>query len=60
MTTTFVAGLRIDGLSAPMLLEGPLDGDAFLAYVEQILAPTLAPGETVVMDNLPAHKVHGV
>lgn len=60
MTTTFVAGLRIDGLSAPMLLEGPMDGDAFLAYVEQILAPTLAPGETVVMDNLPAHKVHGV
>jgi transposase len=60
MTTTFVAGLRIDGLSAPMLLKGPMDGDAFLAYVEQILAPTLAPGETVVMDNLPAHKVHGV
>lgn len=60
MTTTFVAGLRIDGLSAPMLLDGPMDGDAFLAYVEQVLAPTLAPGETVVMDNLPAHKVHGV
>lgn len=60
MTTTFVAGLRIDGLSAPMLLEGPMDGDAFLAYVEQVLAPTLAPGETVVMDNLPAHKVRGV
>ena len=60
MTTTFVAGLRIDGMSAPMLLEGPMDGDAFLAYVEQVLAPTLAPGETVVLDNLPAHKVHGV
>ena len=60
MTTTFVAGLRLDGLYAPMLLEGPMDGDAFLAYVEQVLAPTLAPGETVVMDNLPAHKVHGV
>ena len=37
-----------------------MDGDAFLAYVEQVLAPTLAPGETVIMDNLPAHKVHGV
>jgi len=60
MTTTFVAGLRIDGMSAPMLLAGRMDGDAFLAYVEQILAPTLAPGETVVMDNLPAHKVPGV
>lgn len=60
MTTTFVAGLRVGGLSAPMLLEGPMNGDAFLAYVEQVLAPTLAPGETVVMDNLPAHKVHGV
>ena len=60
MTTTFVVGLRIDGLSAPMLLEGPMDGDAFLAYVEQVLAPTLAPDETVVMDNLPAHEVHGV
>jgi transposase len=60
MTTTFVAGLRINGLSAPMLLEGPMDGDAFLAYVEQVLAPTLVPGETVVMNNLPAHKVHGV
>ncbi len=43
-----------------MLLERPMDGDAFLTYVKQILAPTLVPGETVVMDNLPAHKVHGV
>jgi len=60
MTTTFVAGLRIGGLSAPMLLEGPMDGDTFLAYIEQVLAPTLVPGETVIMDNLPAHKVHGV
>lgn len=60
MTTTFVAGLRIGGLSAPMLLDGPMDGDAFLAYVEQVLAPELAIGETVIMDNLPAHKVHGV
>ncbi len=60
MTTTFVAGLRIGGMSAPMLLEGPMDGDAFLAYIEQVLAPTLMSGEIVIMDNLPAHKVHGV
>ena len=40
-----------------MLLEGPMDGEAFLAYVEQVLAPELSPGETVIMDNLPAHKV---
>jgi transposase len=60
MTTTFVAGLHIGGLSAPMLLDGPMDGDAFLAYVEQVLAPELSAGETVIMDNLPSHKVHGV
>jgi transposase len=60
MTTTFVAGLRIGSLSAPMLLDGPMDGDAFLAYVEQVLVPELSPGEIVIMDNLPSHKVHGV
>jgi transposase len=43
-----------------MVLDGPMTGAAFLAYVEQVLAPTLVPGETVVMDNLPAHKVAGV
>lgn len=43
-----------------MLLAGPMDGDAFLAYVEQVLVPDLSPGDLVVMDNLPAHKVHGV
>ena len=43
-----------------MLLDGPMDGDAFLAYVEQVLVPELMPGETVIMDNLPAHKVRGV
>ena len=59
-TTTFTAGLRLDGLSAPMLLDGPMDGAAFLAYVEQVLAPELKPGDIVVMDNLPAHKVKGV
>jgi transposase len=60
MTTTFTAGLRLDGISAPMLLEGPMDGDAFLAYIEQVLVPTLTIGDTVIMDNLPAHKVPGV
>ncbi|WP_166298805.1 IS630 family transposase [Bradyrhizobium sp. 2S1] len=59
-TTTFTAGLRSDGLIAPLVLDGPMDGDAFLAYVEQLLAPSLQPGDTVIMDNLPAHKVHGV
>ena len=60
MTTTFVAGLRIDGIAAPMLLDGPMDGNAFLAYVEQVLAPELAVGDTVIMDNLPSHKIAGV
>ncbi len=59
-TTTFTAGLRFDGLTAPMLLDGPMNGAAFLAYVEQVLVPTLVPGELVIMDNLPAHKVTGV
>lgn len=43
-----------------MVLDGPMNGDAFLAYVEQVLAPELTPGDVVVMDNLPAHKVAGV
>jgi transposase len=59
-TTTFTAGLRIGGLAAPFVLDGPMDGDAFRAYVREILAPELAPGDVVVMDNLPAHKVRGV
>jgi transposase len=59
-TTTFTAGLRLGGVTAPMLLDGPMNGPAFLAYAEQVLAPTLAPGDTVVMDNLPAHKIGGV
>jgi transposase len=57
---TFTAGLRIDGLAAPMVLDGPMDGEAFRAYVEQALAPQLRAGDVVIMDNLPAHKVHGV
>lgn len=59
-TTTFTAGLRYDGLIAPLVLDGPMNGEAFLAYVEQLLAPSLQPGDTVIMDNLPAHKVHDV
>lgn len=59
-TTTFTAGLRLGGLAAPMILDGPMDGDAFRAYVRQVLVPELEPGAIVVMDNLPAHKVSGV
>jgi len=59
-TTTFTAGLRLDGLTAPMLLDGPMHGRAFRAYVAQVLVPELRPGDIVIMDNLPAHKVAGV
>jgi transposase len=55
-TTTFVAGLRLSGLDAPMLIDGPINGESFLAYVRQVLAPTLRPGDTVIMDNLGSHK----
>ena len=55
-TTTFVGALRLEGMTAPMTLDGAMNGAAFLAYVEQILAPTLKPGDIVVMDNPPAHK----
>jgi transposase len=59
-TTTFVAGLRESGITAPLVLDGPMTGAAFLAYVEQFLAPTLTPGDVLVLDNLAAHKVAGV
>jgi transposase len=59
-TTTLVAALRSDGLSAPCVFDGAINGARFLAYVEQALAPTLRPGDIVVMDNLGAHKVKGV
>jgi transposase len=58
-TTTFVAGLRSTALTAPGVIDGPMNGNAFLAYVEQVLAPSLTPGDIVVMDNLAAHKVAG-
>ncbi|HER25961.1 MAG TPA: IS630 family transposase, partial [Rhodospirillales bacterium] len=53
-------GLRLSGLAAPMRLDGPMNGDAFLAYVDQVLVPELQPDDVVIMDNLPAHKVKGV
>jgi transposase len=56
MTTTFTAALRRTALTAPMTLDGPMNAAAFRAYVEQVLVPTLNPGDIVVMDNLPAHK----
>jgi hypothetical protein len=59
-TTTFVAGLRSTALTAPCVIDGPMNGNAFLAYVEQVLAPTLKPGDIVVLDNLGAHKVLGI
>jgi transposase len=59
-TTTFIAALRHDGLSAPCVFDGAINGARFLAYVEQGLAPTLRPGDVVVLDNLRAHKVKGV
>jgi len=55
-TTTFTGALRLSGMTAPMVLDGPMNADAFLAYIEQVLVPTLAPGDVVIMDNLPAHR----
>ena len=59
-TTTFVGALRRRRLTAPMVTDGPMDGETFLAYVQQFLCPTLQPGETVILDNLSSHKVSGV
>lgn len=55
-TTTFVAGLRLSGMVAPMVLDGPINGAAFQAYVDQVLVPELREGDIVVMDNLGSHK----
>ena len=57
---TFVGGLTLAGFIAPMLLDGPMDGEVFRAWCEQMLAPALRPGHLVIMDNLAAHKVAGV
>ena len=59
-TSTFIAGLRQDGLTAPCVFSGAVDGEMFMAYIEQVLVPTLTKGDIVIMDNLPAHKLHGV
>jgi transposase len=59
-TTTFLAGLSPEGVIAPLVLDGSIDGESFLAYVEQFLAPALHPGQIVAMDNLSSHKVAGV
>jgi transposase len=59
-TTTFVAALRLTGLVAPMVLDGPINGEAFQAYVDQVLVPELKPGDIVIMDNLGSHKGRAV
>jgi len=55
-TMTFIAALRLDRIDAPCVFDGPINGESFLAYVEQILVPTLRPGDVVIMDNLGSHK----
>ncbi|MCJ9674927.1 MULTISPECIES: IS630 family transposase [unclassified Neorhizobium] len=59
-TTTFTGALRLTGMTAPFVYDGAMNGNVFLAYVEQVLVPTLQVGDVVVMDNLPAHKTSGV
>lgn len=59
-TTTFLAALRHDGLTAPAVFDGPINGEVFLSWVRTCLAPILKPGDIVVMDNLSSHKVAGV
>jgi transposase len=59
-TTTFICALRTTGLVAPLVLDGPINGPAFRAWVEQMLAPELRPGDIVVLDNLGSHKVTGI
>jgi transposase len=59
-TLTFIAALRVDGLTAPYVIDGAMDGATFMAYVEQVLVPTLAKGDIVFMDNLRTHKIDGV
>ena len=59
-TLTLLSAMSLEGVIAAMTVESPTDGDVFLTYVEQVLCPRLRPGQVVVMDNLPAHKVDGV
>ena len=55
-TTTLIAGLRLSGIAAPFVLDGPINRTTFQGYIDKILVPDLAPGDIVVMDNLPSHK----
>ena len=55
-TTTFIAGLRVGAVTAPLVLDGPMNGEAFLVYVKKCLCPTLSPGDIVIADNLSSHK----
>ena len=59
-TTTFIGALRADGLTAPAVFDGAINGESFLAYVQQVLVPTLKRGDIVILDNLSSHKVEGV
>lgn len=59
-TMTFIAALRHDRISAPCVIDGPINGESFLAYVEQLLVPTLEAGDIVIMDNLGSHKGRAV
>lgn len=59
-TTTFTGALRLTGMTAPFVYDGAMNGIVFLAFVEQVLVPTLHPGDIVIMDNLPAHKAAGI
>ena len=59
-TTTLVAGVRQSGIVAPLVLSGAMTGEIFRAYVEQMLAPSLRPGDVVVLDKLPVHRVAGI
>jgi transposase len=59
-TTTFIGALTAQGLTAPAVIDGAVNGETFLAYVRQVLVPTLTPGKIVVMDNLASHKIEGV
>jgi Transposase and inactivated derivatives len=59
-TSTFLAALRQDRITAPCVIDGAINGETFLAYIEQMLVPTLVPGDIVIMDNLGSHKVAGV
>jgi transposase len=55
-TLTFLAALRVNRIDAPWVIDGPINGRSFLAYIEQVLVPTLKPGDVVIMDNLGSHK----